>query len=297
MSLVAPFHHVLPVHEELFSGGLYVTHAGWERVLAGEPYPKQAEHPKFYWHFWDEGRVLPEFCLALVLAGGGESETRRWHKILKPGDTFLVGPGEWHRHRPLPGVGWDLLWIHFNGGLPCQWLERGYFGANHPYPELVDPALFRREFERLVLDAHAQPLRNSVSLSWQAIGLLSHFRQEPPPQTVPRPTTGDAEVDRAVDHIWNYSHGILDVPVVVAASGLGRRSLERRFREAMGHGLLDEIQNCRFTRAAWLLVETDLPVKTVVGRAGFSSHEQMRLVFHKKTGRSPEAYREAAKSP
>ena len=97
-----------------------------------------------------------------------------------------------------------------------------------------------------------------------------------------------------MEHIWNYSHGMLDVPVVAAASGVGRRSLERRFKETMGHGLLDEIQHCRFTRAAWLLVETNLPVKAVVGRAGFSSHEQMRLVFHKKTGRSPEAYREAA---
>jgi len=295
MRLPQPFHHVLPVHEDLFSGGLYVTHAGWERVLPGEPYPKQDDHPLFYHHSWEEGRVLPEFCMAVVMSGAGESHTRTRQQCLERGGVFLIAPGEWHRHRPLPEVGWELMWIHFNGGMPGQWLAKGAFGLNHNYPLIDAPDLFLEEFERLILKVHSQPTRNSLNLSWQAVGLLSHFMVEETPRerSSPKSSTGDEVVDAAIEHIWNYSHGMLDVPGVVEAVGTGRRSLERRFSAATGHGVLEEIQHCRFTRAAWLLVETDLPVKTIVGRAGFNSHEQMRLVFHKRTGRSPEGYRES----
>ncbi|WP_338285562.1 AraC family transcriptional regulator [Luteolibacter sp. LG18] len=294
MSLHEPFHHVLPVREDLFNGGLYVTHVGWEKVLPGEPYPKQRHHPEFYWHSWEEGRVLPEFCLAHVIEGRGESQTRQGQRRLEAGSTFFICPGEWHRHRPDPEIGWSLVWIHFNGGVPCRWVADGAFGANHNFPVIENPRLFREEFERLLLKAHAEPTRNSIHLSWMAVGLLSHFcESKPEDPKEPETTTGDALVDAAVQHIWNFSHGMLDVPGVVAAVGAGRRTLERRFLAAKGHSLLEEIQHCRFTRAAWLLVETDLPVKVIVGRAGFGSHEQMRLVFRKRTGVSPEAYREA----
>ncbi|MGC4016623.1 MAG: helix-turn-helix transcriptional regulator [Luteolibacter sp.] len=285
---------MLPVHEDLFNGGLYVTHAGWERVLPGEAYPKQDYHPLFYHYSWEEGRVLPEFCLAVVVKGAGESQTRTKQRKLEAGGVFLIPPGEWHRHRPCPDTGWELMWIHFNGGLPGRWLAQGAFGTNHNYPAIDRPELFIEEFERLLGKAHAEPTRNSVNLSWQAVGLLSHFVVEEPAgeKETRKSNTGDEVVDAAIEHIWNFSHGMLDVPGVVEAVGKGRRSLERRFRAVTGHGILEEIQHCRFTRAAWLLVETDLPVKTIVGRSGFNSHEQMRLVFHKRTGRSPEAYRE-----
>ncbi|MFD0893606.1 helix-turn-helix domain-containing protein [Luteolibacter ambystomatis] len=286
---------MLPVHEELFSGGLYVTHVGWERVLPGETYPKQDHHPLFYHYSWEEGRVLPEFCMAVVMAGKGESQTKSRHKVLGEGSVFLIAPGEWHRHRPCAETGWDLMWIHFNGGRPGEWLAKGAFGANHNYPAIEHADLFLEEFKRLVTKAHADPTRNSLQLSWQAVGLLSHFvvDEEAGGHAARKSTTGDAVVDAAIEHIWNFSHGMLDVPGVVEAVGTGRRSLERRFRAVTGHGVLEEIQHCRFTRAAWLLVETDLPVKTIVGRAGFNSHEQMRLVFHKRTGGSPEVYRES----
>ena len=69
MSLTKPFRHALPVNEALFHEALYLTHAGWERVGPGEPYP-QTDTPYFYFE-WKEGRTLPEFCLALIVTGSG----------------------------------------------------------------------------------------------------------------------------------------------------------------------------------------------------------------------------------
>ena len=47
MSLNQPFRHALPVNETLFQESLYVTHAGWEQVQPGAPYP-QSDAPFFY---------------------------------------------------------------------------------------------------------------------------------------------------------------------------------------------------------------------------------------------------------
>ena len=70
-----------------------------------------------------------------------------------------------------------------------------------------------------------------------------------------------------------------------------RRTLDRRFVEATGHSVLEEINACRLSRAKRLLTETDLPVKTVAHLAGFNSTERMRVVFVEREGISPTDYR------
>jgi LacI family transcriptional regulator len=51
--------------------------------------------------------------------------------------------------------------------------------------------------------------------------------------------------------------------------------------------VLEEIQICRAARAKSLLIDTDMPLKQVVHRAGFQSREHMRLVFKKLLGVTP----------
>ena len=72
---------------------------------------------------------------------------------------------------------------------------------------------------------------------------------------------------------------------------LSRRPLERRFKEAFGRTILDEIQRIRIGEAARLLVQTPLPVATVAEEAGFNSTQWLNKVFRGAIGMSPAAYR------
>lgn len=292
MSLSKPFRHALPVNEALFHEPLYLTHAGWERIEPGAPYP-QSDTPLFYFE-WKEGRTLPEFCLALNIAGSGEFETREHRGRIHPGDSFLVSPGEWHRHRPSTKTGWTLMWIHFNGDEPLSWLRENAFKLRQNVPVIENRQLFQAQFEHLLTSVHRNPAVNSANLSRQAIGLLSHFLGEMSGRNVRGANeVRDEVVQAAVEYIWNFSHAIVDVQAVADKVNVARRTLDRRFRAATGRSVLEEIQFCRVTRAARLLQETTMPVKHIVQRAGFRSDEHLRLAFQRAFGMSPQAYRAA----
>lgn len=284
-----PFHHALPLDERLFHEGIYVTHAGWELILPGQPYPN-SNHPSFYYFRWEDGRVIPAFCAAWVVDGRGEFQTRKHHFQVGKGQVFLILPGEWHRHRPDPETGWTLAWIEFNGTLPYRWWKSGAFGIQSNLPPIQDEPLFALQFEHLLERVHRHPASNSPVLSLKAMGILSHLLQDTSAH-LQGGGSGDDMVDQSIQHIWNFSHGTLDVPEIARHVGVGRRVLERRFRMAVGHGVLEEIQRCRFDRAVRLLIETDLPVKAIVSQAGFGSYEQLRRVCRKFGDTTPEAYR------
>jgi AraC-like DNA-binding protein len=285
-----PFRHALPVTNRLFNEPLYLIHAGWERISPGQPYP--LPESELYAFQYDAGRSLPEFTLCLITKGAGEVTTATDKKrVLTPGDAFLLLPGQWHRHRPLPDTGWTLCWISFNGDLPHAWLKEGAYRLDGVKPIIEDPALYRAQFERLLLSAHSSSATNSSELSWQAIGLISHFLTDPNSESVETLHLDDEVSKLAIEYIWNHNHNEVNVAKLAKRLKISRRTLERRFRQATGRSLLEEIQSCRVERARRLLLETDIPIKEIVFRAGFTNREQLRLAFAKVFGQSPNAFR------
>ncbi len=290
MSLLEPFRHALPVHQSLFHTAFYVTHAGWDPFQPGS-LTDRGDGP-LYRFDWNEGRILPDFCLALLTAGSGEFETRSYKGPLGPGDTFFYKAGEWHRHRPSPKSGWTILWLNFNGNDPIRWMKNQAFQVSQNKPIIKNQRLFHDQFEYLLECVHRDPTANSLNLSRQALGLISHFVKEPVGDNeTGHSAIADEIVRTAIEYIWNFSHGIVDVPAVAEWVGIARRTLDRRFHAATGRSVLDEIQFCRVTRAVTLLEETDLGIKQIVHRAGFRSEEHLRRAFQSTYGKSPLAYR------
>lgn len=236
--------------------------------------------------------MLGEFCLWFLSRGRGEIETERGRQSIKAGQACLYRPGEWHRHRPAPSVGWFNMWVNFNGELPHRWLRDDSFLLDGNLARIDDCELFENQFRHLVESIHASGARNSLKFSWQAIGLLAHFLQDTAATDKPSAAKfDDPVVNTAMDYIWSHSHNQISVPDVARHAGMNRRTLERRFKAATGTTLLSEIQRCRTSRAALLLRETDAPLKYVIGRAGFAGYQQQRQTFHKHFGLSPEKYR------
>lgn len=107
----------------------------------------------------------------------------------------------------------------------------------------------------------------------------------------------DVEVALAVGFIRREGHRPLRIGDVVGRVTISRRLLERRFRNALGRSLLDEIRRVHIERARRLLTETDFPMSIVAERAGFTDSRQLSVVFRQCLGVTPTDFRQATRSP
>ena len=101
----------------------------------------------------------------------------------------------------------------------------------------------------------------------------------------------DAVVVKALRFVQSEFASPITVDEVARHSGICRRSLEMRFRAALGFSPASEIRRMRIKRAIELLRLSNLPVGEVAARSGFQSAEYMSACFRKHLGTSPSSYR------
>jgi LacI family transcriptional regulator len=101
----------------------------------------------------------------------------------------------------------------------------------------------------------------------------------------------DALVARAVRFLRAHAAEPIGVDELVRATGAARRTLEVRFRRALGRTPYQEILRVRLARVAELLVRTDWPLKKVALSSGFTYPEQMHAAFRRAYGTTPTRYR------
>ncbi|CAA9388755.1 MAG: xylose operon regulatory protein [uncultured Phycisphaerae bacterium] len=102
----------------------------------------------------------------------------------------------------------------------------------------------------------------------------------------------DADVSAAVRFIREHACDGIDVADVVARVPLSRRVLESRFKRRVGRSPHEEIDRVQMNRAQELLRETDLSLVQVAEKVGFPHAEYLSVVFKKRVGMTPRAYRQ-----
>jgi AraC-like DNA-binding protein len=295
------FFHYLPVDEETMKWGLYVTGAGRATIRPGEPYPPSG-HPALYQFDWMRGRTLPEFQLLLISEGAGEFDSAPTGNVqFRDSALLFLFPGVWHRYRPLPRVGWTERWISFNGDVLHRLFDPRSFGPKFAVSTPEDGPRLVAEFDKLLEAVHTHRVQHPMVLTFQALKLISAAAAgriadaldagDVPANHRSYASVSDPIVERAMELIWTHSHYPMSVSDIARQLPVTRRTLDRRFADAVGHSVLEEINTCRLSRAKRLLAETDLPVKSVARLAGFSSTERMRVVFIDREGVSPSRFR------
>jgi LacI family transcriptional regulator len=158
----------------------------------------------------------------------------------------------------------------------------------------------------------ASPSLSSVMLDCEAIGYRAASvldaildrpgepapaeTEVPPKEIAERESTrifacGDTLVSKAVTFIRARAHEGIDVADLLGVVSASRRSLEKRFRAAMGRSLHEEIVRARIARAKRLLRETDYTLDRVAGLSGFGAVQRFHQAFRQAEGMAPGAWR------
>jgi len=286
-----------PVHASTAQWGLSVTGVGVTEI------PRQSAFslfglPDLYQFTWARGRTLAEYGFLYVAGGEGlfESMPTGVRKV-GAGDAMVLFPGVWHRYRPDRESGWKIYWVNGNGEQLHGLVHQGFFSPEEPLVHVEVGPKVQASYERLLKMAEDESADNPLLLSAGMLEIIARFSSRPRSPVVPGSAMGealksrDSLVAKAVCFIWNAPSRSLTVECVASASGLARRSLERRFQNALGHTIYEEIVRCRVERAKRFLQDTSMPVKQVAMKAGFPNTDRMGKVFQRMVGVSPMAYR------
>jgi LacI family transcriptional regulator len=122
----------------------------------------------------------------------------------------------------------------------------------------------------------------------------------PPVRAVLRESTdvlsvSDSDVALAIRFIREHATRPLQVDDILEHVPLSRRSLERKFRKAIGRSISAEIRRAHIERAKTLLISTDLAMPQIAAAAGFTTATRLGIVFQKELGEPPTEFRKRAR--
>ena len=98
-------------------------------------------------------------------------------------------------------------------------------------------------------------------------------------------------VMEAVDMIRREACDGLSAEALAHRFPVSRNLFEQRFREAMGHSVLDEIIHVRMQRVFDLLARPDFPIGAIADFSGFGCGYGLRKIFRARTGMSLREWR------
>lgn len=125
------------------------------------------------------------------------------------------------------------------------------------------------------------------------VAAAAHARVVVPPIGVVARTSTDAMAtsdEAVVTALQRLRANPLTKPDLAALAEelcLSRPTLETRFKAVVGRSIHDESVRLRVAAIRKLITQTDLPLKTISARAGFSSVQYMTTFLHRHTGTTP----------
>lgn len=248
-------------------------------------YPPRG-HPGGRAFKWSEGRSLPVLQILIICAGRGIVEWRDRSAAVRAGDWFLLRPGEWHRYRPDPAVGWEEEWWEFRGSVVSQWLRSGALASSSgKLPKRTGLSERRKEFHHVAARAgvvsDSRLLALAVAILLECTGAASR-----------RSPGNDSRKGELVGRAEELLERGLSVHEVARALGVSYPTLHRYFTEIKGFTPKSHATKSRWARAEVWLADGRLSMKEIAASLGFHSASHFSLAFRKAYGCPPMAWRQ-----
>lgn len=277
----------LLANERDIKWGLTVSTVGYEDISPGDPYPTKGHADGYYFNI-EKGRILNEYQLLYNPEGEGEFESAHCRKMpLKPGDMFLLFPGEWHTYHPAPHTGWKSYWIGFKGRNMDDRVKAGFMTPEKPiyhvgYSSVIE-TLYKRAFEAAMEEAaYAQQVM--AGLVNHLIGIMYSLERN---IELGKNQQQVDMISKARLRIRESLESEVTIQKIAEELGVSYSNFRKLFKEYTGLSPATYQQELRLLRAKELLTTTDLSIKEIAYRLNFESPDYFSAKFKAKMGCKP----------
>ena len=229
-------------------------------------------------------RKQPFYTLHYVLRGKGILYFRGKCYRIQSGQYFLLPPNENIKYLPDKNDPWKYFWFDFGGNLASAYFEEIY--DNSPIithvPESESYSLFKRLFHEIA-ETGSVKYYSALSCFYSILNCLSEDSLKH--KKVPF-------VDNAKSFMeLNYQSAEFNVDALCRMVHVSHSYLCKIFHREEGMTVKSYLNTLRMNEALRLLKNSELSVKEISFRVGFSDEVIFMKAFKKFYGKTPSEYR------
>lgn len=285
----------LPSVEHDMEWGLVVSCVGHHHIAAGEEYPPP-QHPASYSFKPHIGRILDEFQLVFHTRGKGTFRSSSFGETcVVEGDMLLLFPWERHTYFPDKSTGWEEYWIGFKGPNIDARMKHHFFSLGHPLFHIPteERSEVTRIFQKAISVAHQmgkgyqQLLAGYVNM---LLGIISSHDTHP----LHNNTNETDHIHKAMLFIHANYMKDLHPEEVSEHIGWGYSRFRKVFLQQTGATPYQYILETRIKQSKHMLLNTNMALKEIAYKVGFSSPDYFSTAFRRIAGTSPMAFRKGS---
>ncbi len=235
--------------------------------------------------------VRPYYVIHYILKGKGRYHIEDVRHCLGAGQGFLIEPDTRTFYQADAVEPWEYLWIGFNGTNVREYLRD--IGLNSR--QLIFQSGQGDALKHIVIEM-LRDTTGSISSQYRRQSLLySFFSILTEDIDISLPSQQDQEnihIKRAVEYIRNNQSDGIRVMDIARYVCVDRTYLYELFRKYLHVSPQEYLTDCRLTRAAELLTNTEYPIREIALSCGYQNEHSFGKAFKAKRGITPARYRE-----
>ena len=272
--------------------GLTISTVGFEKIDPWEAYPTKGHAYGYYFNI-DKGRVLDEYQLLYQPEGEGVFESAHIPETrIKPGDIFLLFPGEWHTYRPLSDKGWTSYWIGFKGKNIDDRVKAGFLSPNKPIYHVGFNNDIIAIFEKAMKIADSEDPNYQQTLAGIVNYLIGQMYYLERNCELKKNSDQVDLIAKSKVMIRESLETCITIQEIAQKLGISYSSFRKLFKEYTGIAPAMYQHNLRLQLAKELLTSTDESIKEIAYRLNFGSPDYFSSKFKAKIGMKPSDFRE-----